>query len=444
MKIRHFPAAVIVTATLALWISFAKPVAAQDSSIATATFSTPLPAQLSGGVEDVLKLSRAKINDDVTVIFVQTGDRSYNLTASEILYLRKEGVSDRVLTAMLNQRSSAPSTLPAPAAADASFASAPQSVTPPTATAFLEAAPASTVYLAATPAYYSFYDPWPYWPSWYAYPYLAFGFYWGWGSWGSCNYGYWNNCYQNNYCQNGYYPPLNGNRPPPPTGNPTPRGSLGASSRPERLVPEGRQPASVNQAPSRGGVDRVEDRSASTMATARPTSVWSNNGNQSAAARPSASQASSVSSRSSQATAPTSLSGGAANNRTPAARPVENRSAAQFTGGSRSSSPASTWSSSASQRPTGPAATGYRPSSQPATRYMASQAPGYQRSSVSPSYSYRASGSIGNVSRPSLSPSTGSMGNASAFRGGGSFSGTGGSRMSSGGGSHGGGGGRSR
>ncbi len=67
--------------------------------------TTQEPTQLSAGVEDVLKLTRAKVSDDVTIAFVQSGDRHYNLSASEILYLRKEGVSDRVLEAILSRQS---------------------------------------------------------------------------------------------------------------------------------------------------------------------------------------------------------------------------------------------------------------------------------------------------------------------------------------------------
>ena len=109
MNARCFPAAVITAATLALGVRFAATAAAQEPATPNSAPSPPpaaaTPVQLSSGAQDVLKLARAKISDDVTVAFVQTSDRRFNLTASEIVYLRKEGVSDRVLTSMLTPQS---------------------------------------------------------------------------------------------------------------------------------------------------------------------------------------------------------------------------------------------------------------------------------------------------------------------------------------------------
>src|SRR5512142_578208 len=68
-----------------------------------ATSSTPAP-KLPYGVEDVLKLTRAQISDDIVVNYVENSGTVYNLSPADIAYLRNEGVSDRVVNAMLDQR----------------------------------------------------------------------------------------------------------------------------------------------------------------------------------------------------------------------------------------------------------------------------------------------------------------------------------------------------
>lgn len=491
MKIQYFPVAVIATVISA---------AAQDS----ATFgpvpppSNPPPLMqrtyLSSGAEDVLKLSTNKVNDEVIIGFVQSSNQRFSLSAAEILYLRKEGVSDQVLTAMLGQPAPAmPAAAPAPA--PPMEASAPQYVAQPESTTVVETVPASTVYLAATPAYYSFYyDPWPYWYSWYAYPAFSVGFYWGWG-WGNC--GYWgypyycNQEYWNN-CNNGYYPPPPPNGNPPPNGTrPTAAGSNGliaegrqptgvSRERPfvsemrqpsgvnqgTPLVSEGRQPLGVNQAAARSGFNRVENRSTGSTARSQSTAFWNGSGNQSTTTRPSPSQASAPSYRGSQGTAGLSANGNSP--RINAARPVETRSANQIASPSgRNVGPTTTRSSSVSQRPAAPASVrqnspvmrstaprtapttfgsrSFSPVTQSPNSSAARPTMNYQRgSSITPGSSYRPSvgganfsrPSMGTSSRPSISPSFSSRGSASAggMRSAGGFSGGGASRPSGGGG----------
>jgi len=476
MKIRRFPAVVVATATIAL-VSFTTAVATQESSTPNTTSGAPATERvyLSSGAEDVLKLSRAKINDDITVAFIQNGNRDYNLTANDIVYLRKEGVSDRILTAMLNPQSqpaaAPPQSQPAAtlqnppphaAPADAPLTGAPQYVTPPTSTTFVETAPASTVYLATTPTYYSFYDPWPYWSWWYPYPYFAFGFYWGnyhhHGYWynGYCNNGHWNG-HWNGYYHNGNSAPQgnstapNGNRPPPPNGNgnPRPPGGLSPSGQAGTLASGGRPSPGANQMASANLPNRSESRFTGTAPSGRPTSYWSNNGNQPATARNSTGQANAAVGRQAEPPnlrsrgvnprsavggpnpSPANVSNGSA--RQPA---TVNQSAVGFARpGSVSARPSAVWSGS----------------SQSVYRNAAGPSASYQRSSVSPAY--RASGSAASISRPSMptfsrpsmSASSPSIGHSGAFRGGGSFGGAGAPRMSSGGGFRGGGGGgRSR
>lgn len=469
MKTPSFPPAVLVMATLVLCTSFAPAVTAQESAPANPadpaiTTSTPRVA-LSPGVEDILKLSRAKIGEGVIIAFIQNSDRHYNLSADEIIYLRQAGVTDRVVAAMLDPQAPIPPeplSPPPTSSSETTFASAPQYVTPQDSTLFVEPAPASTVYLATTPTYYSFYDPWPYWSWWYPYPYFSVGWYWGWGS---CNYGYWNYgyCgnrygYWNNYCYNGNQPPPNGNRPPPPNGYPSANGRNDPNRVARGTTAAGAGSATgLSQTASTTAANRSESRFVNGASSGRPTSTWNNGG------RAAASQASAPSFNN-QTTRPSQVRSGA-NNRTASAaatRQVQNRSAGQVTRGS--STPTSVWSGNsrsetASRTMVNQGTTGSRPSRvsvTPSPNYNRSSASrpsvNYQRS-VSPSINNRSSSSapsfsrpsMPSVSRPSMSPSSRSLGSSGAFRG---SSSAGASRMSAGGsfrgGGGGGGGGRAR
>jgi len=150
-------------------------VSAQDST-------APAPAaqsNLSFGVSDVLKLSQAKVGDDTIVNYIQNSGRAYSgLDANEIVYLHQQGVSDRVVTAMINQRGqSAPA--PQPVAQDSS-AQYSQPAQQPNATVAVAPTvtyvqPASTVYYLqdSSPRLVD-YGYYPY------YPYPYYGYY-GWG-----------------------------------------------------------------------------------------------------------------------------------------------------------------------------------------------------------------------------------------------------------------------
>ena len=159
----------------------------QTPDIAPAASATPTPAaadtapvKLPYGVEDVLKLSRAQVSEDVTLNFIHNSGTIYNLSPSDIVYLRNQGESDRVMNTMLDQRknvpaeaaaqaaqSAAPATQPAPANPDANAAAAAQT-SPQYAPAYVEPAPtyapASTVYVIPYssggyyyPSYYPYY-----------------------------------------------------------------------------------------------------------------------------------------------------------------------------------------------------------------------------------------------------------------------------------------------
>ena len=171
---------------------------AQETAPANAT---PAPAptspntpQLSFGVPDVLKLSNAKVNDDTIVSYVQYSGRSYGaLSAAEIVYLHEQGVSDRVVTAMLEQRKKFTETVAQPAQ-PAAVASAPQYVQAPAPSTanYVQSAPASSVYVIPnTPRYVDYGYSYP-WYGYYGYSYpLAFSF----GYYGGYHGGYYHGGY---------------------------------------------------------------------------------------------------------------------------------------------------------------------------------------------------------------------------------------------------------
>ena len=172
-------------AGIAFWACSAEDVAAQNPSSSTTAPATqavsPSKIQLSYGVEDVLKLQRANVSDDTIIAFIVNSGRVYNLSASEIVYLREQKVSDHVLTAMLTQRkkgteSAPPTAEQVPSAPTntqpvSTVPAAPTYVQPTT--TYVRTEPVYVPYAAPTYGYYGY----PYYYG-YAYPSvsLAFGF----------------------------------------------------------------------------------------------------------------------------------------------------------------------------------------------------------------------------------------------------------------------------
>ncbi len=181
----------------------------------TTAVAQPAPVRLPYGVDDVLKLSRAQVSEDVIVNYVQNSGTVYNLAPKDILYLRNEGMSDRVINAMLEQRRKLAdtSTQSAPVPAAPAVTSAPPPSPPADANAQATTPapvyvqppppdpPASSVYVipypAARAAYYGYAAPY-YYPYYYGGPHyrpycygpsISFGFrfggghYWHHGHW---------------------------------------------------------------------------------------------------------------------------------------------------------------------------------------------------------------------------------------------------------------------
>src|SRR5690348_9188640 len=58
-----------------------------------------VPADLTPGVNEVIRLSEAGTGDDVTLAYIQRATAPFNLSADDILYLRDVGLSSPVITA---------------------------------------------------------------------------------------------------------------------------------------------------------------------------------------------------------------------------------------------------------------------------------------------------------------------------------------------------------
>ncbi len=115
MKTRNLQSlALTMAAVTAVTLLAAKAVAQDSSTSTTATTTTPAaqpaaasPAapQLSYGVSQVVQLAHANVGEDVIVNYIQNSGNAYGLDANQILYLKQQGVSDRIINTMLGQRS---------------------------------------------------------------------------------------------------------------------------------------------------------------------------------------------------------------------------------------------------------------------------------------------------------------------------------------------------
>ncbi len=95
-------------------------VLAQVSATANAAQPSGVSASapwLPPGAAQVLQLAQAKVGDDTIVAYVKNSGTGYYFNADQIIYLLQQGLSDAVLTAMLNQPKPAVAAAPAPAVA---------------------------------------------------------------------------------------------------------------------------------------------------------------------------------------------------------------------------------------------------------------------------------------------------------------------------------------
>lgn len=138
--------------------------------------------QLPYEATQVLQLEQAKVSDDTVIAYIENSGSSYHLEAGQILYLRHQGVSDAVLTAMLTQPKTGGGTptTPMPAAPTPQPAVA-TSATYATITPSLAVQPTVT-YVQTVPTASYYYAPYYYPPyRYYAWPRPVVAV--GWGRW---------------------------------------------------------------------------------------------------------------------------------------------------------------------------------------------------------------------------------------------------------------------
>jgi len=82
----------------------AQPPSALVSATAATTPASDANTKLPYGVDEILKLSRARMNDDVTLNYIQNSGTIYNLNAQDLIYMKNQGVSDKVINAMQDQK----------------------------------------------------------------------------------------------------------------------------------------------------------------------------------------------------------------------------------------------------------------------------------------------------------------------------------------------------
>ena len=80
------------------------PATSTTGASSTSTATTAEPVKLPYGVEDVLKMSRAQVSDDVIATYIQNTGTIYSMGPNDIVYLKDQGVSDRIINTMLDQR----------------------------------------------------------------------------------------------------------------------------------------------------------------------------------------------------------------------------------------------------------------------------------------------------------------------------------------------------
>lgn len=95
-------------ASLVAFGATAQTTAPSETSTSTASSNDAAPAKLPYGVDDVLKLSHAQVSEDITLNYIHNSGTIYSLAPKDIVYLRNEGVSDKVISAMLDQRQNVP------------------------------------------------------------------------------------------------------------------------------------------------------------------------------------------------------------------------------------------------------------------------------------------------------------------------------------------------
>jgi hypothetical protein len=189
MKTNYLQKGLAIMAVAGLVTAASSAVAQSTTTTTTTQPATAAPVvqsapPLAYGVSQILQLAQAKVSDDTIVAYVKNSGNSYGLDANQIIYLRQQGVSDPVITAMLTQ----PRPAVAPEVATTSAANSASTVPMPTTPApAVDAGSTATVapnvtYVQTVPSdYYA--SPYYYSPYYYGYGWYPGVVSIGWGGW---------------------------------------------------------------------------------------------------------------------------------------------------------------------------------------------------------------------------------------------------------------------
>lgn len=170
--------------------------AATETTPAAAPAATTTKPQLSYGLEDVVKLTKAGVNEAVILVYLQNSGVAYNLTAQDLIQLQEAGVSTTVTAALMQRgeqvkqnalqaakqiQTAQAQAAQTTAAQQAAINAATPTYTVPASTVTYIGYPSSYNYVYRYPAYYDYGYCAPrtyYYPaysSYYSYPRFTFG-----------------------------------------------------------------------------------------------------------------------------------------------------------------------------------------------------------------------------------------------------------------------------
>ena len=143
--------------------------------------SSNKPVELSWGLDEIVKLSKAKVNESVILAFIENSETAYNPTAQDIIQLRELEVSSQVITALMRRGEGLRETArEAQKQIQAEQAAAVAAAPTPANTQSANAVPVSTVTYIGYPRYYTYpsYNYGYCYPGSYSYPgYYAYSYY---------------------------------------------------------------------------------------------------------------------------------------------------------------------------------------------------------------------------------------------------------------------------
>jgi hypothetical protein len=79
-----------------------------------ASYAQTTPANLSPDLQEIVKFAQAHMSDDVILAYIKNSGKSYNLSGDDMIYLTSQGVSQPVISALLQTKGTAPTQAPAP------------------------------------------------------------------------------------------------------------------------------------------------------------------------------------------------------------------------------------------------------------------------------------------------------------------------------------------